>query len=366
MLAERIEFRDFDAVRVGNLGRLVASGPWSGGGLGRGNGPAGLIVLRRSGRVVKALRTGRGPIEPGPVAAAASLSEAAGLVGARWAVAVDVEALVAANEAASARLAVGCDLVDLLYEIVRALADQAAAGRLEVWPEIFEGIKVPPRDAIARLFDTALPPHTSALAYVFEGSTLRAELICVRGAREVATLAGHDALRCGPPPGRWREGYGQLLEAARRELAPPSIGVFVELEALRRLMGTTGDGELPRALARRDLIIDPLPPWLAGPLGALAARDAVEAGRRVGERLLRRVGEGMGPRATGLGAAIAGKVADRLRRAAPIERVGETVERLRKSADLTELLGFDPLRLGARLIELCRSDDDPTDRRSPG
>ena len=355
MLSERVEFRDFDGERLGNLSRLLP-------GVSRlvGPGPAGLIVLRRDGRVVKVLHTHRGRLEPGPSADATSLCEAATGVGARWAIAADLDALAAANEAASARLVLGCDPIELALEVARALSDQAAAGAFELWPPIFDGVRIPSRDDLERLFDTVLPTRSSALVYVFDGTDLFAEVICVRGARDITTIAGHDALRSGQAPRRWREGYGQILDAARRELAPPSIGIFVARETLQRLLAPVQDGELPRALARRDLIFDPLPTWLAGPLGVLAARDVVEAGRRAGERLISRV------RPDGLGAVIAGRVAGRLRRALPIERVGRTVDKLRRTADLSELIGFDPFVLGARLVELLRPDDDPSGRRSRG
>lgn len=371
MISEAVEFRDFDGARYYNLARLFRGDLSQ---TGPGNeapsfvvGPRGLLVLKRRGQIVKVRHTHRGRLDPEELGELTSLAETATRHGARWIVVADGEALEEVNETASSTLGVGHDMVDLVLAVLESFASQLEAGRVTIWPNLFEGVRVPSRDALRRFFDTVLPPGTTFLLYVFDGQALWAEVICARGDQGIVVIAGHDALECGPPPWRWREEYKQLLTASAERFGPPSLGIFVSLEAAREiLLGSRGGGELPRAMARRALIFDPLPPWLAGPLGIMAVRDAVQVGRRAKDRLVDKVA----PR--GLGATMASRVAgrvadkvrssigDRLRQAVPLDRVEQTVSKLKSRADLGEILGFDPFVLGGNLLDLVRSQAPET------
>lgn len=365
MISKSVEFRDFNGTRYHNLEGLFR------GDLARtdsaqearapGVGPRGLLVLKRRGRVVKVRHTHLGRLDPEGLGDLSSLADAAARHGARWIAVADGEALEEINEAASATLRVGHDMVDLALALLGEFETQIEKGRVSIWPNLFEGVRLPSRNALRRLFDVVLPPGTTFLLYIFDGEALWAEIICARGEHQIMVIAGHDALECGPPPWRWRDEYKMLLTASAERFGPPALGIFLSLDAAREILsGSWGGGELPKALARKELIFDPLPPWLAGPLGVMAIRDAVQVGRKARGRLVDKVApRGMGARLAGR---VAGRVADkvkssigdRLRNAVPLDRVEQTVNKLRSKADLGEILGFDPFVLAGNLLELAR------------
>lgn len=359
MITDSIEFRGFDGARYANLTGLAR---------GRGGaGPPGLVLLRRDGQVVLAHHTHRGRLEAGEVSGEGTLEEEAQRQGARWAVAVDGEALEAIHESVAGAFRVGGDGVEMALLLIEAAGREVEAGRLELTPNLVEGVGLPSRRTLDRVLDIVFPPGSTVLIYVFDGPRLFGEVVLARGPRQITLIGGHDVLESGPPPRRWREDYKRLLSAAERELGPPSLGVFVSVDVARAWMRGDRSVDPSRALARKDLILDPLPMWLAGPLGVAAVRGVMEAGRKAGTELVERV------RPTGLAGKLAGKVAGRMRRevserlhqSGAVHRVEEQVDRFKRRADLGEVLGFDPFLLGRRLAEFWREGEVVSDRRSP-
>jgi hypothetical protein len=356
MIADRCEFRGFDAERVANLIDLAAP-PGAARGSAIVAGPPGLAVLREGNRVRKAVHTVRGRLDPDQVRLGGShdLGSLARAHGAKWVAVADAEALVAAHERASAALRPGCDLVDVGLEVGRAYVAELERGGVALWPDLLEGVTIPRRGNVEKALDVVLPPRTASVFYVFDGSRLHGELICARGDRQIEVFAGHDALGVGAPPARWKDEHKRLLEAVERRFAKPSVGIFVSLDTARAAArGQITSSEVPRLARRKDLIIDPLPPWLAAPLGLVAVKGAVEVGRKAGERIAKRVDP------TGLGGMLAGKVGgalkNRLKRTAVAGKVEETLGTISAKADLSEHLGFDPFVVSARFLALWRED----------
>ena len=130
------------------------------------------------------------------------------------------------------------------------------------------------------------------------------------------------------------------------------------------MIGGSQPGAFTRALASKDLIIDPMPLWLAGPVGAAAVHDAVEVGRQARAQLdgvleSSRLGRlwarsGGGALAGRLAGQIRGAVGEKLRDAAPLRHVEEKLDHLRHKVDLAEVLGFDPFTVAERLAALWK------------
>jgi hypothetical protein len=358
MISADAELRDFLGERLHHLSGLLSRKH------GESPGslpiPPGVILLRSDdGLPAKILHTRLGRIAPGSIHPdeLTDLPRLANRLEARWIVSTEGGALTSINETASADLRPGQDMVDFWLCLARAAACEIEAGRITYWPDPFEGIALPSREALDRAFDALLPPNSSALLYVFDGPSLYAEAIVVRGSREIELVAGHDALEIGPPPLQWREGYRDLLKAAEARLAKPSVGVFVTLEAARAIASGKRSGELPKALARRELIVEPAPYWLAGPLGAVAVRDAVEVGRKARAQISERLDHaGLGGRLFKRGGRLAGQVggalADRLRQTAPMKKVEERVSSIQGPTDFEDLLGFDPFMVARKIREI--------------
>jgi hypothetical protein len=348
MISDRIELRGFDEERLANLVGLAGTP-------GRGSSAAwapGLVVVRSGHSVVKALHTTRGRLDPAAVSLDLDLPALASGHAARWVVVAEVAALGDAFEATAGRLMPGCDLVELMLELVRSLGAEVEAGRVAMWPALTEGVTVPDRSSVERAFDLVLPPQRSALLYVFDSDALHAEVICVRGLRDVELLAGHDALGVGPPPRDWRGRHKEVLDAIARNMEPPAVGAFLSLDAVRSLRDGLAPAGLSALVRSRELIIDPLPLWLSAPLGLAAARGALEAGRRTGSRLARAMDpHGRGAR---LADRLASAVKARVRSSEVAGQIEGAITQIGAGADLTSLLGFDPFALAGRLSALLR------------
>jgi hypothetical protein len=142
-------------------------------------------------------------------------------------------------------------------------------------------------------------------------------------------VTGHDALGGIAVRGtHWKTAVPRILQEAGQRLAPPAVGIFADESALRRIVFGTESSALPRALATRDVVIDPLPPWLALLLGLDTAAKAAGTARG----LLRRFDP--------LG------LADRF----DVGRVAGVIQkRLGAENPFARLLGFDPFAILARL-----------------
>lgn len=352
MLSERIEFRDIDGVRFTRLSRLLWSSESE-----PPRPPPIVLFLRRGAQIVAVLHTRRGRV-PLEEVGEGDLEAMTKRLEARLGVSVELDAFRRIHESASGATFIGDDLADLILNLVVAGEREKIAGDLELWPDVFEGIKPPTRRALQQVFDTILPANSSILFYVFDGTSLDSEIIISRGERDIVLIGGHDSLQMGPPPRQWRRDYRRLLEAAERRVGGAALGVFVEKETALAVIRGEPRGDISKALGRRDLIIDPFPVWLAGPLGAAAMKSVVSAGRRAGEQLVERVKpKGFAGRLAGrMAGKVAGRVRSRvsegLKRTGAAERVEQTVGMLKKRVDLGDFLGFDPFRLGRRIGEV--------------
>ncbi len=355
MISETAQFRDFQGERLHRFSTLVPK-----------RSGDGLVVLSDDGeQIVKALHTSRGRIDPKSLREC-SLDDPAGLAEATkvgWVVVAEVSSIASIHEAASAKLKPGEDLVEVGLCLARAASEEAKAGRLRYWPDLFEGLELPSRRTLDRVFDTLLPPETCVVLYIFDGSELYTEAIVSRGEHEIEAIVGHEVLDMGPPPRRWREDYKEILTKTEEKLGPPILGVFVSLDTVHKILDADRPGELARAMTRKDLIFDPLPFWLAGPIGAVAVRDAVSVSRKAGAQIAEKLdGGGLGGRLAKRGGKLAGKLAGRvkgrlggkLRSASPFRKMEEKAKDLRKQADLQEILGFDPFKVGDRFIKIWK------------
>lgn len=127
--------------------------------------------------------------------------------------------------------------------------------------------------------------------------------------------------------GDWRRDYRHLARAVEHRAGPLSLGCFAEASRIRELEVDPSPGAWARAVTVRDVILSPVPPALAIPLGIDAGRAALTALRAVAERV-----DPVG---------VVGVVAPAVRR---------LLERGSGEADVAAMLGFHPLDLLRRLL----------------
>jgi hypothetical protein len=248
---------------------------------------------------------------------------------ATWAVAGGAAVLGRLDAALSRAYDPAADLLACLLPLAHELRAARVAGELLFSPALLEEVPIPSAAQVRSAFDLMLPDDRTALVYAFGPSGLSFGLIAEKRRGELVRVAGHDALGGIAVRGaQWKAAVPRILQETARRFAPAAVGVFGDEAALRRIVFGTGSSALPRALATRDVILDPLPPWLGVLLGLDTAAKAAGTARSLLHRF-----------------APPG-VADRLD---PSRWAGELQKRLGAENPLTRALGFDPLAVLARL-----------------
>jgi hypothetical protein len=173
--------------------------------------------------------------------------------------------------------------------------------------------------------DPVCPIGKTMVIGLFEGGELWTSVALRRGARGFNLILGPDEVRedMGLLAGDWRRDYRHLAQAIEHRAGPLSLGCFAEAATFRELEVDPTPGAWARAVAVRDVILSPVPPALAIPLGIDAGRAALAAVRSVAVRM-----------------DAAGVVAPAVR----------TLLSWTTREDVAEVLGFQPLELLRRLL----------------
>ena len=191
--------------------------------------------------------------------------------------------------------------------VLRTLKRAAPADGLWLDPPLLDLIPPLSSDALQRTFDLLVPAPSALTAYVFDRGDIVASVIALveRGATglDITLVTSHLGLDDALPAARlaraWRSEYRRALALIDERYATPSIGLFAERAAIRRVLSGPGD-QLATELAAGTILIDPAPAWLRGLLGgaqltAFAARSLARfvppAARRAAEAAQRRFAE---------------------------------------------------------------------------
>lgn len=249
--------------------------------------------------------------------------------GATWAMAADPALLGSIDAAVSAVFDPRADLLASLLRLAVPIREARRAGLFVFSPALLEDVPIPDESAVRSVFDHVFPDDTAALLYVFGPRGLSFAAIAEKRRGEIVRIAGHDALGGIAVRGAmWKAAVPRILEQARSRFAPPSIGVFADETALARAIFGSEPAALPRALASREIILDPLPAWLAVALGVDTAAKAAGAARDVVRRL-----DPLG-------------IVDRLDLHG---FAGRVQRRISSELPIRRMLGFDPFEVIARL-----------------
>jgi len=268
---------------------------------------------------------------------------------------------VSEDELAKLRQRLDCDLIAVVDRGTWARVSANAEGRalrqgdyLGQWLVFYDALRrlrgralwtspplldlLPPlsEEALARAFDLLIPDGTSVVAYVFDEGAVHASLIATKEGGMVDSLAMHPGIADLVPSSAirsWHTQYRSINDAVGQRFATPSISVFTDVATVRRIQRGPRD-QLSRELAQKNLIIDPMPTWLAGLVGGAAAAMIAGKSAQALSRFLPRSAR----RAAG---AVAGAAVDRLRES---------------GAHPLAVLGFDPLLLWSSVQRWYRSE----------
>ena len=211
----------------------------------------------------------------------------------------------------------------VFYEAIRRLRGRG------IWtsPPVLDLLPPLGEDALARAFDLLVPNGSSVVAYVFDGDAeaVHASIIATKVGGVVDSISMHPGVADLVPQSSirsWHTQYRSINDAVTQRFVAPSISLFTDVATVRRIQRGPND-QLSRELAQKNLIIDPMPTWLAGLVGGAAAAMIAGKSAQAISRFLPKTAR----RAAG---AMAGVAKDRLRES---------------GAHPFAVLGFDPILL---------------------
>lgn len=294
-----------------------------------------VVVLDDRERVLQAFHTLRGRVKgleyPGPD----GLADLARQWRARRCVVLREGVLEEIAERVARRLERGEDYLAQWLVVARTVREMSEAGLLLTHPRPLADVPIPTIGMVRRALDTVLPDGHALVAVIWKGSAPWTGLVLRRRGGAIDLVAGPDLIArwTGPLGGDWRRDYRVISEAVTRAVAPVHLGVFTDLPTIRALLRSADPGAWARAVAVRDVIVHPTPPYVAVALGA----DAVRAVAKQSARWL-----------GGL---------DALGQLAPV--ASYVRGRVAEVASVTATLGFDPLKVLA--VWLRRAEEAADD-----
>jgi len=245
---------------------------------------------------------------------------------ASWGAVIEAGTLERMMERFGARARRGDDITTQTITFFQIARDEVLAERIDLWPRRLHGVPIPSPLMVNKSLDTVCPVGKTLVIGLFEGGELWTCAAMRRGVAGFNLILGPDEVRSdmGLLAGDWRRDYRHLARAIEDRAGPLSLGCFSEVATIRALEVDPSPGAWARAAAVRDVILSPLPPALAIPLGVDAGRAAISALRSVAERM------------------------------DPIGVVGPSLQALREirrgERDVKSVLGFHPLEMLRRLL----------------
>lgn len=206
---------------------------------------------------------------------------------ASWALSIESGALEAVMERLGARLRPHHDCNEQWLLLLSGLQEQLRTGGLDLWPQRLSGMPMPTAAMIDGSIDTVCPKGKTMLVGLFDGDALWTSIALRRGNAGFDLILGPDAIRdhLGLLSGDFRRDHRHLARAVTDLTGPLALGCFAEHQTFRALEVDPSPGAWATAVAVRDVVLSPVPPGMAVPLGLDAGRAAFSALRQVAQRM---------------------------------------------------------------------------------
>lgn len=275
MISDDIYFGGFDAESWSTLLGLV--------GVGRREPQGVLLIVERDDLTAAALlHTRKGALDCDAYLGRARLAELCERHDAERALVLRAGAAETLTERATRTLPLEADYLTQWLALLAVLRAGQREGLWASYPAA-KPLPLPSPATVSAALDRVLPDGHAWLVAVWEGEQVCTAAALRRVHGQIDMLVGPDAILdwTGPLGGDYRRDHRALARAVGRALAPLHMGVFAQRETLQALLANPAPGAWATAIATREVIIDPAPPYVAVAAGADVARAAVQRARNL-------------------------------------------------------------------------------------
>jgi hypothetical protein len=305
-----------------------------------------VVVEDASGAACAAFIADQGSVDASSYATRADLPRLCEELRARRGVALRLGTIEEITERAAEHVLRTDDYAAQWLALFGAMRELEREGALYFWPERANPVPLPSPQLITRALDVVLPDEHSFVAALWEDTELWTATVVRRRGGQFDLLAGPELVLdvVGPLSGDFRRDHRAVSRAVSSAIAPVQIGIYAQRRRFQRLLREAEPGSWAKAIALREVIIDPSPAYVHVAVGADALRATA---RKTGEML--------------------GGI-DFMAYIEPVARYAR--EQIAHVASVTGMLGFNPLQLLARRLRANEAvietpPETPSDATTP-
>ena len=285
-----------------------------------------VVVEDERGAACAAFLSDRGPVHLDKYDSRADLGPLCELHHARGGVALRLGTIEELTERATEHMLHTDDYAAQWLALLRAARELENEGALAFWPHREPPLPLPTAQMITRAVEMVLPDERAFAAVLWEDSELWTALVLRRRGGHIDLVGGPELVLdvVGPLGGDYRRDHRAVSRALSDAIAPVQVGLYAQRRSFERLLRSAEPGSWAKAIALRDVIIDPSPAYVHVAVGA----DALRATARRTSQIL-----------GGLDVASLFVPAARYAR-----------EQIMHVASVSGMLGFNPLQVLARRL----------------
>lgn len=243
-----------------------------------------VVVEDSSGAACAAFIGDRGPVDASDYRSREDLEALCMQHRVKRGIALRLGAMEELAERATAQMLRTDDYAGQWLALLGAARELEREGSVYFWPQPRNAVPLPTPQLLTRALDVVLPDERSFVAALWEESELWTALVLRRRGGQFDLIGGPELVldMVGPLSGDYRRDHRAVSRAISSSIAPLQLGIYAQRRRFQRLLREAEPGAWAKAVALREVIIDPSPAYVHFAVGADALRATA---RKTGELL---------------------------------------------------------------------------------
>jgi hypothetical protein len=242
-----------------------------------------VVVVNRFGITVACFHTARGMLDPKLLPAPGDLEGLCEVTGSKACIVMREQAMKEVADYLAEPLDADEEYDARVLRFARVVRELGNGNWLRVWPNPFPNLVLAAAPAAKSATDILLPDGHTVVVCVFDEGEVWTGAALRRSGGKLDALVGPVAIAdwAGPLGGAWERDQRVVARAIERELGPVHLGVYMDRSTAEDVFHPQNPGGWAVAHAARDLIANPLPPYLAAGFGIDMLRGTASAAANI-------------------------------------------------------------------------------------